>query len=106
MGPRNQQIPASPQVIDTVFQELEALGDDTQSLQMVSLVQVGQEQGRMSWHEGPIPSLPLPRPCCAKSTYCPVLASSPLIQRVTRDWRPLDPRCSHLFPGLPRCGEP
>ncbi|TRZ22168.1 hypothetical protein HGM15179_005072 [Zosterops borbonicus] len=28
------------QVIDTVFQELEALGDDTQSLQVVSLVQV------------------------------------------------------------------
>ncbi|RMB96861.1 hypothetical protein DUI87_26930 [Hirundo rustica rustica] len=28
------------QVIDTVFQELEALGDDTQSLQTVSLVQV------------------------------------------------------------------
>ncbi|KAL2299526.1 hypothetical protein Nmel_014189 [Mimus melanotis] len=28
------------QVINTIFQELEALGDDTQSLQMVSLVQV------------------------------------------------------------------
>ncbi|KAM7042504.1 uncharacterized protein M8220_007672 [Acridotheres tristis] len=28
------------QVINTIFQELEALGDDTQSLKMVSLVQV------------------------------------------------------------------
>lgn len=83
MGPGNQQLPACPQVIDTIFQELKALGDDTQSLQTVSLVQVGQEQGRMSWDEGPIPSLPLPGPCCAKGTYCPVLASSPLIQRVT-----------------------
>ncbi|CAN8189807.1 unnamed protein product [Coccothraustes coccothraustes] len=31
------------QVIDTVFQELEALGDDTQSLQVVSLVQVSSQ---------------------------------------------------------------
>lgn len=96
------KIPVCPQVINTIFQELEALGDDTQSLQTVSLVQVGQqqEQGMMSWDESPKSSLPLPRPCCAKGTNCPVLASSALIQR---GWRPLDPRRSDLFP---RCGKP
>jgi len=40
MPAENQQLPACPQVINTVFQELEVSGSNVQRLQTVSLVQV------------------------------------------------------------------
>lgn len=43
---------------------------------------------------------------CQGAYIAPVLESSPLCWRVTCGWRPLDPRFSHLFAGLPRHGKP